>query len=171
MPVLVLALLANYLSVRMNVIFDLGGVVVAWKPDDLIAQLFSEPDTRAAVKTGIIGHPDWLALDRGTIAPEELITRAAQRTGLPEPVVRTFLCSVPASLVASPETVALMHRIKAAGHALYCLSNMPTDSIEHLESVYSFWGIFERVFVSSRIGLCKPEPEIYRHVLETAGLV
>jgi len=152
---------------RVNVVFDLGGVVVAWKPDEIIARTFADPDHRALVKREIIGHLDWLALDRGTMSYDEAITRGAQRTGLPEPVVRSFLESVPSSLVADAQIVDLLHQVKAAGNSLYCLSNMPTISMEHLERAYSFWHVFTAVVVSSRVGLCKPEPEIYAHLLET----
>jgi putative hydrolase of the HAD superfamily len=44
---------------------------------------------------------------------------------------------------------------------------MPTISMEHLERAYSFWHLFSGVVVSSRLGFCKPEPEIYAHLLDT----
>ena len=151
----------------MNVVFDLGGVVVAWKPDDILARAFADPRHRALARREIIGHPDWLALDRGTISPDEVIARGARRTGLPEPVVKSLLESVPAALVADPQMVDLLHRVSAAGNALYCLSNMPVMSMDYLERAYSFWHLFTGVVVSSRVGFCKPEREIYAHLLET----
>ena len=42
--------------------------------------------------------------------------------------------------------------------------------MEHLERTYEFWNLFTGMVVSSRIGVCKPEPEIYTHLLETHGL-
>ena len=149
----------------MNVVFDLGGVVVAWKPDDILARAFDDPRHRALARREIIGHPDWLALDRGTISPKEVIARGARRTGLPEPVVKSLLESVPPSLVADQQVVDLLHRVSDAGNALYCLSNMPVMSMEYLERAYSFWNLFTGVVVSSRVGFCKPEREIYEHLL------
>jgi putative hydrolase of the HAD superfamily len=154
----------------MNVVFDLGGVVVAWKPDDILARAFDDPRHRVLARREIIGHPDWLALDRGTISPGEVIARGARRTGLAEPVVKSLLESVPPSLVADQQMIDLLHRLSAAGNALYCLSNMPVMSMEYLESAYSFWHLFTGVVVSSRVGFCKPEREIYEHLLETHRL-
>jgi len=154
----------------MNVVFDLGGVVVAWKPDDILARAFDDPRHRVLARREIIGHPDWLALDRGTISPGEVIARGARRTGLPEPVVKSLLESVPPSLVADQQMIDLLHRLNDAGNALYCLSNMPVMSMEYLESAYSFWHLFTGVVVSSRVGFCKPEREIYEHLLETHRL-
>ena len=117
----------------MNVVFDIGGVVVAWRPDEIVAAAFDDPETRALVRRDIIGHPDWLELDRGTLTVDAAIARAVERTGMSEPAVRSFIEAVPAALVADVETVALLRRVHGAGHRLFCLSNMPTISMEYLE--------------------------------------
>jgi putative hydrolase of the HAD superfamily len=155
---------------RMNVVFDLGGVVVRWQPDVLIASVFDEPEVRARVRREIIDHADWLALDRGVLAKGEALTRGAQRTGLSAQAVADFLDRVPPALTPGPETVALMRRVRAHGHRLYCLSNMQHASIEHLERAHDYWDVFDGAVISSRINLIKPEPAIYAHLLETFGL-
>jgi len=155
----------------LNIVFDLGGVVLTWQPDAIIASAFDDPATRAIVRREILGHPDWHELDRGTLPRPEAIRRAAQRTGLPETAVDAFLQRVPPALVPIPETVDLLYRVKAAGRPLYCLSNMHEASIDYLERSCTFWDVFEGIVVSCRVRLCKPEPAIYRHLLETHGLV
>ena len=154
----------------LNIVFDLGGVVLTWQPDAIIASAFDDPAARATVRREILDHPDWHELDRGTLPRPEVIRRAAQRTGLPEAEVDAFLRRVPLALVPIPESVDLLHCVKAAGHPLYCLSNMHVASIEHLERSCSFWPVFEGIVISCRVRLCKPEPAIYRHLLDTHGL-
>ncbi len=154
----------------MNIIFDLGGVVVSWKAKEIIARAFADARVQALVYDEFISHADWLALDRGTLAPQEAIVRAAKRTGLTESNVAHFLRQVPAALVAIPATVDLLYRLKDRGHALFCLSNMQHASIEHIETAYSFWDVFSGCVISSRVQLLKPEPEIYAHLLNTYGL-
>jgi putative hydrolase of the HAD superfamily len=154
----------------LNIVFDLGGVVVTWEPAALIAKVFSDPMVQARVRTEILGHADWLALDRGTLPRQDAIIRAAQRTGLSEAEVTALLQQVPPALVAIPETVDLLYRLKAQGHTLFCLSNMHVASIEHLEKTYTFWEVFTGVVISCRLYLCKPEPAIYAYLLETYGL-
>lgn len=154
----------------MNVVFDLGGVVVAWNSDDIVANAISDPATRPIARKHIIDHPDWLELDRGTLTVDEAIVRATERSGLDEALVRSLVDSVPPALVANPATVALMRRVKSAGNSLYCLSNMPIGSIEYLERRYDFWDLFDGAVISSRVHHCKPEPAIYEHLLETYDL-
>jgi putative hydrolase of the HAD superfamily len=157
-------------EIVLNIIFDLGGVVVTWEPAAIIAKVFADPTVQALVHTEIIGHADWLALDRGTLPRQEAIMRAAQRTGLSEAAVAALLQQVPPALVAIPETVDLLYRLKAQGHTLFCLSNMHVASIEHLEKAYTFWEVFTGVVISCRLHLCKPEPAIYACLLATYGL-
>lgn len=154
----------------MNIVFDLGGVVVRWEPDALIAKVFSDPLVRAAMRAEFVGHADWLALDRGTLSPRNAIERAAKRIGLPETDIEEFLQQVPPSLVPVPDMINLLYRLKANSHTLFCLSNMHVASIEYLERAYTFWEVFEGVVVSCRLQLCKPEAAIYSYLLETYGL-
>ena len=154
----------------MNVVFDLGGVVVAWNPNDIIDRAVPDEATRPLAMQHIMKHPDWLELDRGTLELDDAIRRATERSGLDEALVRAVVESVPASLVANDETVALMRRVKAAGNALYCLSNMPTGSMAYLEERYDFWDLFDGAVISSRVHYCKPEREIYEHLLTTYDL-
>jgi putative hydrolase of the HAD superfamily len=151
----------------MNIIFDLGGVVVRWEPAAILARSFDDPAIRRVVHSGFIGHPDWLELDRGTLAPDDAIARAARRTGLKDQLLANVLEAVPSSLVPIPETVELLYRLRAQGHALYCLSNMQPASIEFLERTQRFWEVFSGKVISCRVNLCKPEPGIYAHLLDT----
>ena len=151
----------------MNLVFDLGGVVVRWDPDAIVA---ADPQVRAKVRADVFGHADWLELDRGTLAREQAVARAAQRTGLAEGEIERLLRRVPPSLVAFPETVDLLYRLKRRGHSLYCLSNMHFASIEYLEQTYGFWEVFSGAVISCRLKLCKPEPGIYAHLLERYAL-
>ena len=66
----------------MNIVFDLGGVVVRWEPEILIADALDDPEVRRVVHSEFVGHPDWLELDRGTLTPAAAVARASERTGL-----------------------------------------------------------------------------------------
>jgi putative hydrolase of the HAD superfamily len=154
----------------LNIIFDLGGVVVRWEPEAIISRVFSDPAVRTVVLAEFVGHADWLALDRGTLSPRDAIARAAKRIGLSEAEIGEFLRQVPPALVPMAETLELLYRLRAKGHILFCLSNMAIASIEYLENAYTFWEVFEGVVVSCRLQLCKPEPAIYTYVLETYAL-
>ena len=154
----------------MNLVFDLGGVLVRWDPEAIIAEVFKDEDVKARVRDGVFGHADWLELDRGTLTREDAIRRAAQRTQISESEITRLLHQVPPSLGVFPDTVDLVHRLKRKGHPLYCLSNMHFASIEYLEKTHTFWDVFDGAVISCRLQLCKPEPQIYAHLLTTYDL-
>ena len=154
----------------MNLVFDLGGVVVRWDPDAIIASVFDDEALRARVRDAVFSHADWLELDRGTLGRDEAIARAAKRSGIPVADITRLLHAVPPSLTVFPDTVALLRRLKAKGYPLYCLSNMHFASIEYLEQKESFWDVFDGRVISCRLQLCKPEAGIYEHLLRTYSL-
>ena len=47
-----------------NVIFDLGGVVLDWNPDRIVASLQPQADLQADLKAALFGHADWRLFDR-----------------------------------------------------------------------------------------------------------
>jgi putative hydrolase of the HAD superfamily len=154
----------------VNIIFDLGGVVVRWEPETIIASLFEDKKVRATVRTGVFEHADWLELDRGTLSRRDAIARAAARTGLPESEIDRLFRQVPLSLVPIPGTVDLLYRLKERGHSLYVLSNMHAASIEHIESAHTFWALFAGKVISCRVHLIKPEETIYYYLLQEYAL-
>ena len=154
----------------MNLIFDLGGVVVRWDPDAILAGVFSHRETREKARQGVFGHPDWHELDRGTIERDDAIRRGAERTRIPEAEVRRLMDAVPPSLIPIPETLDLLRRLKRKGYPLYCLSNMHHASIDYLEREQRFFEVFKGKVISCRLKLCKPDAAIFEHALEAHRL-
>ena len=154
----------------LNIIFDLGGVVVTWNPDDLVKHVFTDPDVRKAARRHILDHNDWLELDRGVLPKEEAIKRGTTRSGLPESDVERLINAVPTFLKPIKDSVYLIQELKNNGHHLFALSNLHLESIDHLEKEYSFLDMFEGKVISCRIKKVKPESEIYEYIIKTYNL-
>jgi HAD superfamily hydrolase (TIGR01509 family) len=154
----------------VNIVFDLGGVVVAYDRAALLAELYTDPATHAAVSAGIDEHLNWTEMDRGTLAEAEAIARAAQRSGVSAAELARFMERMAMAWRPIVETVELLYRLRAKGHALFCLSNMHPASTAFLERAFSFWDVFTGQVISCRVGLCKPEPAIYAHLLARYAL-
>ena len=153
-----------------NVIFDLGGVLIEWDPDRILASYYAEHDVRAPMKAALFRHPDWLDLDRGTMSEAQLVVRVAERTGRPAAEIEGLLEAVRASLRAKVDSVALLERLFARGVPLYCLSNISSSMFAHLRQRHSFWGVFRGIVISGDLQLMKPEPEIFATLLQRYGL-
>nr|WP_184080297.1 HAD family phosphatase [Nocardiopsis mwathae] len=71
-------------------------------------------------------------------------------------------------LHATEESAALLNRLAARGVRLALLSNAPSDiagALRHSPVLARF----DAVFFSCDLGIRKPDPEIYRHVLAELG--
>jgi HAD superfamily hydrolase (TIGR01509 family) len=75
--------------------------------------------------------------------------------------LRHLIDSIPAHLLPMPGTVDLIHDLKAQGHRLYFLSNMPAGYAEHLVRENSFFSQFEEGIFSAHVQQIKPLSDIF----------
>ena len=152
-----------------EIVFDLGGVVFRWQPLVLLQELFPDRVTSEAVAREWAAqifqtfHPnaDWAQFDLGLIEPEPLATRIAARTGLPQADLLRLMHGIPPHLQPIQGTVDLIHDLKAQGHRLYFLSNMPAGYADHLVRENSFFSQFEDGIFSAHVQQIKPLPDIF----------
>jgi len=154
----------------LDVIFDLGGVLLTWDPPAMLSSVFEDPHERARVLDRLFGDPDWIELDRGTLPVAKAIERAAQRTGISASRLRTLFDVMPGWLVPVPAAIELVRALRAAGNRLFVLSNMQRATLAHIETAYDFLALFDGRVFSCEVGECKPEPAIYRRLLDTFAL-
>ncbi|HEY2462485.1 MAG TPA: HAD family phosphatase [Steroidobacteraceae bacterium] len=153
-----------------NVIFDLGGVVLDWNPDQIVSRFQPVPELQASLKAALFGHADWRLFDRGTLTESELLDRLQLRVGGTRQELAAILDGIRDSLVEKPETVALIRALQGQGTPLYCLSNMPASIYTHLRQCHDFWDAFSGIVISGEVQMMKPEPEVFRHLLATFNL-
>jgi len=152
-------------SPRVNVIFDIGGVVLEWNPGKVLAACYPEPAAQEALRSVLLRHDDWLAYDRGQVSEAELVARAHERSGRPVQELERVLDALWTSLTVKSDTVALLRALFAQGVPLYCLSNMPAPVYVRLRQMHDFWDLFQGIVISGEVGMTKPSREIYEHLL------
>jgi putative hydrolase of the HAD superfamily len=153
-----------------HVIFDIGGVVLDWRPGKLLERFYPDEAERARMQPLIFLHADWLELDRGALSEAGILERIARRAGRPVPELDLLFEVIRDSLVPKPDTIALLELLRARGVPLYCLSNMPAGIYHQLRAMHGFWQHFDGVVISGLVGMVKPEAAIYEHLLASHGL-
>ena len=154
----------------MNIVFDLGGVVVTWEPKRIMEAAFTDARHVDLIWEGLYRHQDWVEMDRGRMDVASAADRAADRTGLPAAEISRLLNSIPPSLKPITGTLGLIRDVRESGHRVFALSNIPCASIEHLEREYSFWELFDGAVISCRINMVKPDAAIFEYMLEAHHL-
>jgi len=154
----------------MNLIFDIGGVIVEWEPEKIVERFHPNKNVRHKILNQILRHSDWVEYDKGTLTLKETASRGALRTGLNYDLMESFMHSVPPNLKLKPETIDLIHQLKESGKKLYCLSNMNLESLNFLQKQYVFLELFDGRVLSCLIKMVKPEPEIFKYILTAFSL-
>ncbi len=154
----------------MNVILDIGNVICEWSPKKLVAAIFSQEQERRQALDCIIGHNDWLELDKGTIEIAEAVENASRRCFLPREKIEEIYRATPNALVPVPSMMDAINDLASRNTALYVLSNMQRHSWEHLSTAYDFWRGFRGIVVSYQINLIKPDSEIFEYISDRYAL-
>lgn len=162
----------------MAVVFDLGGVVFQWKPLTLLQEIFPvhAPDEAAAQKCAaqifesFNPASDWAKFDLGLIEPDELARKISKRVGISEADLHLLIASIPPHMTPQKGTVSLIADLKAAGHTLFYLSNMPAGYADFLERSNDFFKHFSDGIFSARVQQIKPQMPIFQNANQRFGV-
>lgn len=165
----------------MNVVFDLGAVLLNWQPARLLRQYFPErvadEPAAATLAQQIFDHSHWRAFDRGVLTLAEVVALTATRLSLPAVPMTDLVQGIAAALSPLPDSVDLLralHVRRQAGHGvrgLYYLSNMPQPYARYLLQQHDFFDCFDAGIFSADVGHIKPEIAIYQRLQKRHALV
>jgi putative hydrolase of the HAD superfamily len=147
-----------------NVIFDFGGVILRWQPQEIIDAFYEDEALRSALSRNVFRHPDWLEMDRGSLDEETAAVRFASRMSRPVPEIQTLLQLVKSSLVPVPQVIAIVRDLSQRGIPVYGLSNMPASTFAYLSRRYDHWKLFRDIVISGEVKLIKPDPAIFEYI-------
>jgi putative hydrolase of the HAD superfamily len=154
----------------VNVVFDLGAVLLTWEPVSLVQAQFPHlaPTAEAAqaLARQMFHHEDWLGFDRGTHGLDDAIGRMALRLSLPADRLDAALAPMGERLEPIAATHELLDQLRLRRDAgedlrLYYLSNMPSPYARVLEARHAFFRWFDGGIFSGDVKMIKPQPEIY----------
>lgn len=157
-----------------NYIFDFGNVLMHFDPDHLTSVYIKDEADKKMVKEILFDRLYWDKLDAGTITDEEVKAAACER--LPKNL-HEAACRVYDDWVINMEPMEgvaeLVADVKKNGGKLYLISNIShkfADEYGKVPLVNGLLSLFDGLVFSSSCGMTKPDPEIFRHLLETYGL-
>ena len=145
-----------------NIVFDLAGVVVARNEQHCPQHLM---DYFYFINSGEPLPEFWNDYDRGTRDIDSVAQALAQFRGSTFDVAKSMMLSAVTYQEQVAPTADLIAKLSAAGYRLFVLSNMSKEYIAYLRQMPVF-KYFEAEIVSCEVGLIKPQPEIYRLLLD-----
>ncbi len=154
-----------------TVIFDLGGVLFHWNPQGIVSGFYPDPELHERMLDCIYRHPDWQALDEGTLDEAGAIARFGQRSGREPAELARLMQATRESLLPIEPTWRLLRALHERGVPLYCLSNMAEPTYQHLRAAHPGWELFSGIVISAREKMLKPHARIFELIVGRHGLV
>ncbi len=158
-----------------RVVFDFGAVLFRWRPAHVVRTVWphrarTEAELAQTVADCFQAYGgDWGAFDQGLIDEQVLAERMQARMGWPVAEVLALVAAIDAELQVQPGVLALLLELKAAGHRLSYLSNMPTVLSRGLLARNPLPTWFESGVFSCDVRLIKPDPALFALAAQSFG--
>ena len=157
-----------------NVIFDLGRVVYRyWPREDIINLGYSEAQADQIMDC-VFDSPTWQEIDRDQYTMQEGKEKFCADFPHLEADIRRIMDDGWADRVETimPESLDFFHDVKRQGYKTYILSNFAADGFDYIRTRDAhFFDQVDGMVVSGHVKLIKPDPEIYKLLLNRYNLV
>ena len=148
------------------VVFDLGGVLIDWNPRRLYRKLLPDAASVEAFLAEVCTH-DWNhQQDAGRTVAEAVAELSARHPDRAELIAAYYQRWEEMLGGALDEAVAVLEELDAAGVPLYALSNWSRETFPIARRRFRFLERFRGIVVSGEERMAKPDPRIYRLLLD-----
>lgn len=152
------------------IIFDFGGVLLDWDPRYLYRKLFAGDE---AAMNQFLEEIDFFVWNQKQDAgrPFEIaVAEACSQFPQYCELIKAYPARYEESL-SGPiwDSVVILQSLKEAKYPLYGLSNWPAETFYRILPNFPFLGWFQDIIISGEVGLIKPDPRIFRILLDRVG--
>ncbi len=138
-----------------TIIFDIGQVLAAFDSQGYLNRMELSKEKREKVMLATVQDlSHWDEHDRGVLTDEEFIQKSLKKVPGIEPELREWLLD-----------------LKKAGYRLYILSNYGTTTFAYAKEHFKFLKHVDGMVISSDVHYVKPEPEIYKILLDKYQII
>ncbi len=149
-----------------NIIFDVGKVLVEFDWESAFRKLGFAGETFEAVADATVRSKEWNEYDRSAKNDEEQLAYFISRAPEYEREIRLFWDNMGLPIWQYDYAMNLVRGLKKNGYHTYILSNYSRHTYDCTREALSFEKEMDGVIFSYQVGYIKPEPEIYRTLLE-----
>ncbi len=154
-----------------NIVFDVGNVLVRWAPLDVVSAFFPQEKSPQDLTVKIFKSPLWYDLNLGKLTEKEALKIYSQQLAIPESTLTDLMIAVRESLVPLEGSFELLDELHAKGVPLYSITDNVNEIVAFLKDRYDFFDKFLGTVVSAEIGVLKPSPVIYKHLIDSYHLI
>ncbi len=151
------------------VIFDIGNVLTRWQPEAFFDRVIGADRRRALFAAVDLHHMNDL-VDAGAAFRDTVYDWAARHPAWADDIRLWHDRWIELASPRIDGSVALQRALRAKGVPVFALTNFGRDTFEHALPRMDFLSDFDRLYVSGRMGVIKPDPRIYEMVEADCGI-
>ena len=148
-----------------NVVFDVGKVLVAFTPVEMMKSLGFDDETCEIVLNAVFHSKLWDVNDKGTMTTEELTQGFIANAPEYEEQVKLAFQHVGDAIEMFPFVMEWVKDLKARGYHLYIISNYGDYTFEQTKHKMEFLPYMDGIIFSYQHKMIKPDLEIYEKLL------
>ncbi len=145
----------------MNIVFDLGMVLIQWDPRHLYRKVFADADKMEWFLSNVCTN-DWnLENDRGRSLDEAVTVAVARHPDFTAEIKMyrdRWMEMVPGAIEGS---VLILEELKSKSVPIYAITNWNGDTFRATRNRFAFLNHFRDIVVSGDEGIIKPDPRIF----------
>ncbi len=154
-----------------NVIFDLGNVLISFKPSEYLESKKYPAKLKDTILKDVFGSREWQMLDDGKITIKEATDAITINSSLTRDEIAHIFDLRTEIIFPLTLNIKLLPELKKHGFKLYYLSNFPLDIFDEVRNGYFFFRYFDGGIISSEVKLSKPHAGIYNLLLKKYSLI
>jgi 2-haloacid dehalogenase len=154
----------------MNIVFDIGNVLLRWDPRFLFTQYFDDETQMEWFLTHVCNHEWNLEQDRGRSFAEAVSHATKLHPGHAEAIAAYDTRWHEMIPHAIEGTVAIFKELVERDAPVYAITNWNGDKFREAKQRFPFLYEFRDIVVSGDEKLLKPDPAIYQLLLGRNGL-
>ena len=153
-----------------NVIFDFGGVLVDWNPRYLFLPYFGDEEKTEWFLTEICPYSWNAQVDAGRTTKELTEERVTQFPGWEKEIRMYYDRWIEMVGDAIPGMEEFVRELRDRGFGIYGLTNWSRELFPLVQDRFPVFKLMDGMVVSGEERIIKPNPELYRILLERYGL-
>jgi FMN phosphatase YigB (HAD superfamily) len=143
-----------------NIIFDIGNVLVYYRPIEFLSKKYPEEDV-LFLFSAIFDTQEWLDLDKGTKTESEVLRIFIDRNPERELILREVMSDLCSIFTPIESTVEILKLLKIHEYNLLYLSNISHQIYSCIFEKYDFFNNFNGGIISAKVNMMKPDTDIY----------
>lgn len=152
-----------------NVIFDIGKVMIDFDWEQFLCGMF-DSQTAQIVSDAMWGTEAWNELDRNVLPMDEVIALFIANAPDYEAEIRQAMQQISECPYMMPYAIEWVQELKAQGYRVYYLSNYFVSLYQSRPDVLEFTKYMDGGAFSWQENVIKPDPEIYRRLMQRYDL-